>query len=242
MRSADASMLLQEARERDALCHVARVLVSDAAIQRAILANQELRTMLRLVDAGYPQPAAAQAPSVAAAEAAPPAEPRGGAGFGAELRAAASAAAAEVRGVAREAHAARLAAAAAVQRFLHGAMTRLSDLFASTAAAPPPPPPQRVVLALAPARGAFGDVANAPVRVTLSVVANESKVPRDGAAAAAAACADEDADGAAPFSALPQLLEAALVLAAAALAVLVLRRRGVPVGALRAALRTAARA
>ena len=40
-----------------------------------------------------------------------------------------------------------------------------------------------------------------------------------------------------PFSPLPQLLEAALLLAAAALAVLVLRRRGVHVSQLAAVLR-----
>ncbi len=53
MRSADASMMLSGARERDALCHVARVLVSDEAIQRAILANTELRAMLRAVNAEH---------------------------------------------------------------------------------------------------------------------------------------------------------------------------------------------
>jgi hypothetical protein len=46
-------MMLSSARERDALCHVARVLVSDEAIQRAILANTELRAMLRAVNAEH---------------------------------------------------------------------------------------------------------------------------------------------------------------------------------------------
>jgi hypothetical protein len=237
------------ARERDALCHVARVLVSDAAIQRAILANEELRAMLRAVDtsAGYPPslqmpvqkvPLGVAPGAVGDAAAAPPAAAARAVDWGAELRGAAAAAA-------HEARSARLAAAAALRAFFADAADRIGTFFSARAPqrAAAAPPPQRVSLSLAVADD---DDASERVTITLRVCdadgAARGALRADDAAKAddAACCADGDTHHQGDGFPLPPLLEAALVLAAAALAVLLLRGRGVSVRAAGAAARAAA--
>ncbi len=151
--------------------------------------------------------------------------------FGAGLRAAAAAAAHEVCSAAHEAAAARRTASAAIQRFFADAAARLCAFFSTTPA--PARAAQRIELLLIP------DDAAEHTHVALCVVSDDEDAPKgtaDGGAPAGGNAGTET------FSALPQLFEAALVLAAAALAVLVLRGRGVPLRAVSTAVRRAAAA
>jgi hypothetical protein len=151
--------------------------------------------------------------------------------LGAGLRAAAAAAAHEVCSAAHEAAAARRIASAAIQRFFTDAAARLCSFFSATPA--PARAAQRVELLLIP------DDAAEHTHVALCVVSDDEDAPKGTADGGAPAGGDAGAEA---FSPLPQLFEAALVLAAAALAVLVLRGRGVPLRAVSTAMRRAAAA
>jgi hypothetical protein len=263
--ASSSSSAAAAAREHDALCHVARVLVSDAAIQRAILANEELRAMLRVVDLGYPSLPAQVPLGVAPSHVAdgdddavpppPPAAQPSRPDLGAELRAAVAAAA-------HDARTARRAAGDALRRFFADAAERIGTFFAAHGRqrAATAQQQQRVSVSLSPAAD---DDDDERVRVLLRVcddaddaATDAQRAGDDAAEAAGAPCSadggaearahydahDDSSEGFPSSSFSSALLEAALVLAAAALAVLLLRGRGVSVRTAGAAARAAAAA
>lgn len=209
---------------------VAGSLLRDESVQRAMLANEELRSLLRqFAEEGMALPPP-QATLLVVAEAQAQERPPEAGGVVDEWRAALAAAAHEAREV-------RLAAGAALQRFLSDAVARIKATFCPSIGVDAP---ACVALSLSV------DAPHQHVRTSLRVVTARGAGDEPGSAAAQLqkACfggaADADDDAPPPLS---PLLEAALMLAAAALTVLVLLRgRGISVRDARVAVRAAAAA